>query len=155
MVVREKEKADEGGTLVILRVFLFFWFVVLMDFFGFYSNSHLSVIVFILCCASTFLHMYTCAHTHSPPRQVLGEQLKAQTQVAARARAQLRDAGAGSNPSSSAATGFVSGENGGDASNQMDQKQAALRSLQDERDRLEGELSEALEKVRQCARRLS
>jgi hypothetical protein len=40
----------------------------------------------------------------------------------------------------------MSGENGGDAGN-MDQKQAALRSLQDERDRLEGELSEALEKV--------
>ena len=75
--------------------------------------------------------------------QVLGEQLKAQTQMAAQARAQLRDVD--SNPSSSGATGFLSGDTGLKA--EVDQKQAALRSLQEERDRLEGELSEALEKV--------
>ena len=93
---------------------------------------------------SVFLSFLSLSPACVPP-QVLGEQLKAQTQVAAQARAQLQNAG-GSNHSSSAATVFMSGENGGDAGN-MDQKQAALRSLQDERDRLEGELSEALEKV--------
>lgn len=72
---------------------------------------------------------------------VLSEQLKAQTQAAAAAKAALRES----------ELNQLSGSSSGDPEAKLkvdvDKKQSALRSLQDERDRLENELSEALEKV--------
>jgi chromosome segregation ATPase len=104
--------------------------------------------------------------------KVLGEQLKAQTATAQAAKAALRESelkhltggessgtSAGRDmTSSSFGTGLGASGDGGDGGSSSDEQQsalrfdlerkhAALRSLQEERDRLENELSEALEKV--------
>jgi DNA repair exonuclease SbcCD ATPase subunit len=80
----------------------------------------------------------------------LGDQLKAQTSAAAAAKAALRESELNHLMTDVGRSGSITsspGKQEAKLKTDLDQKKSALRSLEEERDRLESELSEALEKV--------